>query len=196
MAGHNKKGAAADTPRKYPAWANTERRYSRLLKMITFMRECGMSDMDIREELGIHAAGWAAWIPPRDKTKYEWGEDVRKVVRRCAFLGLTNRQIAAKLMIPVETLQQRLGEELAAGRADGVETYAMRLDDMAANGNDKAVMFYLKTKGDFSEKREEAKTSVKVSVGLNGRRIDSSGKMVEVEMSGGDSYVSDEDDDD
>ena len=80
-------------------------------------------------------------------------------VEQLASQGLTQEQIAASLGICVRTLQKRknenaeVAEAVKRGQAKGIAFVTNKLMQAVKNGNITAMIFYLKTKGGWSEKQ-------------------------------------------
>lgn len=93
-----------------------------------------------------------------------------KQVERLAARGLTLEQIATSLGISRRTLfskkkqNKEFAEALERGQVQGLEEVANQLFEQAMNGNTTAMIFYLKTRGGWSEK-------MNISVGGNGDPI-------------------------
>ena len=91
---------------------------------------------------------------PREKIEL----DIQQV-EDLAAQGLTFEQIATCLGISDKTIYRRKGESsevseaIKRGRERGVAFAASQLQNMIAQGNLGAVIFYLKTKGGWTEKQ-------------------------------------------
>lgn len=88
----------------------------------------------------------------RGRPAYEPTEDTRAKVRTWAAVGTTQDVIAAELGICIDTLAKYYREELDEATARGVANVASNLYSKAMAGDVTSMIFYLKTRGRWSEK--------------------------------------------
>lgn len=78
-------------------------------------------------------------------------DEKRKLVRALASVGIIHEDIAGKIDISTDTLVKYYKQELHDGRVDAIANVGRKLYESAMSGNTTAQMFYLKTKGGWSE---------------------------------------------
>lgn len=92
---------------------------------------------------GHNGGGWPAHEPT---------EDLREKVRMWAAVGTTQEVIASELKISVDTLAKYYRDELDEATNRGVANVASTLYAKAIAGDVTSMIFYLKTRGRWSEK--------------------------------------------
>lgn len=92
---------------------------------------------------GHRGGGWPAHAPT---------EETREKVRLWASVGTTQEVIASELKIGVDTLTKYYREELDEASSKGVANVASTLYAKAMAGDVTSMIFYLKTRGRWSEK--------------------------------------------
>lgn len=91
----------------------------------------------------------------------------RELVRTFGSL-LTNEQLALKLGISSDTLSLHMKDELAAARVDAVALVAGKLFQQAMKGDRTSQIFFLKTKGGWTQRQQievEGQASIKLNLG-------------------------------
>ena len=83
---------------------------------------------------------------------YEVTDELRAKVRAWAAVGTTQEVIASELGICVDTLVKYYRDELNEASARGVANVASNLYAKAMSGDVTSMIFYLKTRGRWSEK--------------------------------------------
>lgn len=78
-------------------------------------------------------------------------EEKRKLVRTLSAVGITYEDIASKIDISSDTLVKHYKKELLDGRVDANANVGQKLYQQANGGNTQAMMFWLKTRGGWSE---------------------------------------------
>lgn len=71
----------------------------------------------------------------------------RERVKACVFAGFSQPQIADLMDIHLSTLQRHYSNELKHGYSDAMSAVSHTALKLALEGNDKLIMFILKTKG-------------------------------------------------
>jgi hypothetical protein len=98
---------------------------------------------DRKARKGNNGGGWPSHTPT---------DDLRAKVRTWAAVGTTQEVIASELHITVDTLVKYYREELDEASARGVANVASNLYAKAMSGDVTSMIFYLKTRGRWSEK--------------------------------------------
>jgi len=92
---------------------------------------------------GHNGGGWPAHAPT---------DETRQKVRLWAAVGTTQEVIASELKISVDTLAKYYRDELDEASSEGVANVASTLYSKAMAGDVTSMIFYLKTRGRWSEK--------------------------------------------
>lgn len=110
-------------------------------------------DLDALDDLPVPAE------PKRHGNAYVRDDAVAEIVKKLARLGLTDQHIADYFQTfdgkgPAKsTIQKHYKNELDMGRVGGVAFAASKLMEKIREGNLSAIIFYLKSRGDFIETR-------------------------------------------
>ena len=108
--------------------------------------DCGRKGTGMKTESGgtkKHTGGRPAHVPT---------EETRALVKTWAQVGTTQPVISRELGISEDTLQKHYRDELDEASSRGVANVASNLYSKAMAGDTTAMIFYLKTRGRWSEK--------------------------------------------